>query len=185
MKKSELEKDVGDLLNGLISSDYDIPRGSDVMKVILRKLFMVMVIGVVLVSINFLLYQNEWRDLLAVLVFSLLPLAIFSIIFIVTLYQPISMYLSLTNEIKESSLVVQFLIKKVRDYWRVLFALNCAIGIVLLFLNDGFVVGFGAAWFVTYIMGVIAFQTSLSRYMTPAVVSSLSKVKEVLSTSPR
>ncbi|EAW7911019.1 protein traS [Salmonella enterica] len=185
MKKSELEKDVSDLLNNLISSDPDIPGNSVVMKVILRKLFIVVVIAVVLVNVNFLLYQNEWRDLLSVLVFSLLPLAIFSLVFILTLYQPISMYLSLTNEIKESSLVVQLLIKKVSHYWHVLFALNCAIGIVLLFLDDGFVVGFGAAWFVTYIVGIIAFQTSLSRYMTPAVVSSLSKVKEVLSASPK
>ncbi|EJD0489367.1 protein traS [Salmonella enterica] len=185
MKKSELEKDVDDLLKRLVSSDYDIPENSGVMKILLRKLFMVTFIGVALVSLNFLLYQDEWRDLLAVLVFSILPLAIFSLVFIASLYQPVSMYLSLTDEIKESSLVVQLLIKKVRHYWHVLFALNCAVGIVLLFIDDGFVVGFGAAWFVTYIMGTIAFQTSLSRYMPPAVVSSLSKVKELLSASPK
>lgn len=184
MKKSELENDVSDLLKRLSSSDYDIPESSDVMKVILWKLFMVMVIGVVLVSVNFCLYQDEWRDFLAVLVFSILPIAIFGLVFIVSLYQPVSMYLSLSDEMKDGSVVVQLLIKKVRHYWYVLLSLNCGIGILLLFLDDGFVVGFGAAWFVTYIIGIIAFQTSLSRYMTPAVVSSLSKMRELLSASP-
>ncbi|ECF7998778.1 protein traS, partial [Salmonella enterica] len=97
MKKSELEKDVDDLLKRLVSSDYDIPENSGVMKILLRKLFMVTFIGVALVSLNFLLYQDEWRDLLAVLVFSILPLAIFSLVFIASLYQPVSMYLSLTD----------------------------------------------------------------------------------------
>lgn len=185
MKKSELEKDVDDLLKRLNSSDYDIPGNSDVMKVILPKLFVVMVIGVVLVSVNYSLYQDEWRDLLAVFVFFLLPFAIFSLVFIASLFQPVSMYLSLSDEIKERSLVVQLLIKKVKHYWHMLFALNCVIGILLLFLDDGFVVGFGASWFVTYIIAIIAFQTSLTRYMTPAVVSSLSKVKELLSATPK
>ncbi|EBP0486120.1 protein traS, partial [Salmonella enterica] len=38
---------------------------------------------------------------------------------------------------------------------------------------------------VTYLISMLTLQTSLSRYMTPAVVSSLSKVKELLSASQK
>ncbi|EBO4967379.1 protein traS, partial [Salmonella enterica] len=55
----------------------------------------------------------------------------------------------------------------------------------LLFCDDGFIIGLGLSWFATFLFSGLLFQMSLSRYMTPAVVSSLSKVKELLTASPK
>ncbi|ECW6540204.1 protein traS, partial [Salmonella enterica subsp. enterica serovar Give] len=51
--------------------------------------------------------------------------------------------------------------------------------------GESFIGGLGFSWFVTYLISMLTLQTSLSRYMTPAVVSSLSKVKELLTASPK
>lgn len=185
MKRSELEKDVFELFDKIKQSDYDIPANSAVMSVIFKKLLVVIVIQMVIVGVDCIYNDVEWRGVVWISIVSLVVNIVFAFIFIVTLYQPICMGLSVSEEIKRSSQIVQLLTKKVRSYWFGLITINTVVGLVLVLCGDGFVVGLGASWLVTYIISMIMLQTSLSRYMTPAVVSSLSKVKVLLSASPK
>ncbi|EAA7680423.1 protein traS [Salmonella enterica] len=185
MKKLDLELDINSLIESIKTSDYEIPKNSDVMKVILKKLMIVVLIQVVMLFFDFVMYGNEWGGFIGKVLFSCVGVLVFSFVFIFTLYQPVSMMLSINDEIKKSSLVMKLLVDKIKKYWQMLVFVNLVIGVVLLFSDDGFVIGLGGAWFSTFIISVILFQMSLSRYMTPAVVSSLSKVKELLTASPK
>lgn len=185
MKKSELEKDVEVLIEAVRASDYEMPSNSDVMKIIFRKLRVVILIQAMLLLIDFLLYGNEWGGFAGKLLISSVGVLVFMFAFSITLYQPVSMILSIDSEVKKGSLVINLLMDKLNRYWRALVSVNLFVGAFLLICEDGFVSGLGISWLVTFIIASILFQVSLSRYMTPVVVSSLSKVKELLSASPK
>ncbi|EBG8827504.1 protein traS [Salmonella enterica] len=185
MKKSELERDVSFLIESIRKSDYEIPKNSDVMKVILSKLRVVVLIQALMIFLDFIMYGNEWGGFIGKVMFSLMGVLFFSFVFIMALYQPVSMMLSISDEVKNRSLIIKLLIEKIKKYWRLLIVVNLMIGGALLFCDDGFIIGLGLSWFATFLFSGLLFQMSLSRYMTPAVVSSLSKVKELLTASPK
>ncbi|ELE9247909.1 protein traS [Enterobacter kobei] len=183
MKRSELEKDAYRLLDEIKHSDYEIPTNSAVMSVVLKKLLIVIVIQFVLIGGDCIYNDVGWRGVVFISIVSLGVNALFAIIFIMSLYQPISMSLSVSEEVKRNSLIVQLLMKSVRRHWLWLVLINTAVGLVLVLCGDGFVVGLGVSWFVTFMITMIAFQMSLSRYMTPAVVGTLSLISEMISPS--
>lgn len=185
MKKSELERDVCFLIESIHKNDYEIPKNSDVMKVIFSKVWVVILIQALMIFCDHIIYGNEWGGLIGKVMFSFMGVVFFSFAFILALYQPVSMMLSINDEVRNRSLTIKLLMEKIKKYWRLLVVVNLMVGGALLFCDDGFIIGLGFSWFATFLISGILFQMSLSRYMTPAVVSSLSKVKELLSASPK
>ncbi|EBK0441467.1 protein traS, partial [Salmonella enterica] len=86
---------------------------------------------------------------------------------------------------RRDSILLKIVKNKILFYTRLLLIVNSLVGCVLLWAGEPFVAGLGFSWFATFIVSMLFLQGSLSRYMTPAVVSSLSKVKELLSASPK
>ncbi|EHF4095855.1 protein traS, partial [Salmonella enterica subsp. enterica serovar Newport] len=111
--------------------------------------------------------------------------AFFSLVFLMSTYNLVSLKLSLGSEITEQSVLLKLVERKINSYSLFLLAVNAIVGCILLSSGERFVAGLGFSWFVTYLISMLTLQTSLSRYMTPAVVSSLSKVKELLSASQK
>ncbi|ECW6786837.1 protein traS, partial [Salmonella enterica subsp. enterica serovar Give] len=83
------------------------------------------------------------------------------------------------------SILLSLVEKKINSYGLFILLVNIFVGCILLWTGESFIGGLGFSWFVTYLISMLTLQTSLSRYMTPAVVSSLSKVKELLTASPK
>lgn len=181
MRKSELEQDVRALIEKVKGSDYEIPRNSDVMRVILKKIQMVVVIQVVMIFCNFIIYGYDYEALIGISIMSAVGILFFSLIFIFSLYQPVSIILSINEVDKGDSLIIKLLMGKLKQYWKCLMFINLIIGAGLLLFDEGFIIGLGFSWFVTFLICMGSFQMSLSRYMTPAVVSSLSKLREIIS----
>lgn len=181
MKRSELERDARALFESVKSNDYDIPTNSAVMKVILKKLLVVVFIQLLMIGVDSIYYDSEWRGVIAVSIVSAGVNLLFAFIFIVSLYQLVSMSLSISEEMKQRSLIVRLLTKRMRSYWRGLIAVNTSVGLVLVLCGDGFVMGLGASWFATFMLSMIFIQVSLTRYMTPVVINVLSGIKEQLS----
>ncbi|ESJ30026.1 hypothetical protein CFSAN001092_13587, partial [Salmonella enterica subsp. enterica serovar Nchanga str. CFSAN001092] len=107
------------------------------------------------------------------------------LIFLMSTYNLASLKLVLGCEITEQSVLLKLVERKINSYSLFLLAVNAFVGCILLWTGESFIGGLGFSWFVTYLISMITLQTSLSRYMTPAVVSSLSKVKELLSASQK
>ncbi|HFI6120624.1 TPA: protein traS [Escherichia coli] len=185
MRKSVLEQDVSALIEKIKESDYEIPKNTDVMRVVLKRIQMVIVIQLLMIFCHFIIYGYDYEALIGISIISAVGILFFSAVFVPSLYQPVSMMLSINEIDKGESLIIKLLMGKLKRYWKYLVVINLIIGAVLLLSGEGFVSGLGFSWFVTYLICMMSFQMSLSRYMTPAVVSSLSKMKELISTSPK
>lgn len=191
MKCSDLEKDASLILNSIRENDYEIPENKEIIKLALSWLKYVFFLQILFVVFDCFLYpevlnyQYQVSKMLFLMLLSFCTILFFSFVFIASVYNSLSMYLIIKDDVKCNSLLLKVIKQKVSFHAKLLFVINSIIGVTLLFSGEYFVAGLGFSWFVTYLISMLALQTSLSRYMTPAVVSSLSKVKELLTASPK
>ena len=191
MKRSELEMDAEFILASMNDRDYEIPTNKKVMAVIWCSLKYVYLLQFIFVILAFILYKEEGsldyqlKKLIFLTLISCASMAFFSFAFIGVAYSNVCVFLVLGDDIKRESILLRVIKGKIEFYKWLLLIVNSLVGCILLWIGEPFVAGLGFSWFVTFIVCGIVLQGSLSRYMTPAVVSSLSKVKEVLSASPR
>ena len=163
MKRSELEKDVAFILDAFKEVDYEIPSNRNILKAIFSKLVIVYALQVsfIIVDVFFNSKSGEYHYF-DTIVLALGSNAFFSVVFLMSTYE-----------------------KKIGFYSLFLMSVNTIVGFILILKDESLIGGLGFSWFVTYIISMLTLQTSLSRYMTPAVVSSLSKMKELISASPK
>ena len=186
MKRSELEKDAAYILDKFKQLDYEIPSNRQILKVIFYKLVIVYVFQLLFIVSDIFINSNVSEyHYFDTFVLSLGSNAFFSLVFLMSTYNLVSLKLSLGSEITEQSVLLKLVERKINSYSLFLLAVNAIVGCILLSSGERFVAGLGFSWFVTYLISMLTLQTSLSRYMTPAGVSSLSKVKELLSASPK
>lgn len=191
MKRSELEMDADFILASMNDRDYEIPTNKKVMGVIWCSLKYVYLLQFIFVILAFTIYKEEgsldyqFKKLIFLTLISCASMAFFSFSFIGVTYSNVCVFLVLGDDVKRESILLRIIKSKIEFYKWLLLIVNSLVGCILLWIGEPFVAGLGFSWFVTFIVCGIVLQGSLSRYMTPAVVSSLSKVKEVLSVSPR
>ncbi|HDC1791728.1 TPA: protein traS [Salmonella enterica] len=186
MKRSELEKDAAYILDTFKYLDYEIPTNREILKIIFSKLMMVYALQLVfIISDVFLNASSDGYHYFDTLILTFGSNLFFSLVFLMSTYNLVSLKLSLGREITESSVLLKLVERKINSYSLFLLTVNAFVGCILLWTGESFIGGLGFSWFVTYLISMITLQTSLSRYMTPAVVSSLSKVKDLLATTSK
>lgn len=182
MKRSDLDRDAGCFLDALEARDYEIPSNRQILKIIFSKLIIVYALQLSFIALDFILntgkYGYHFFDTFVLAVGSNL---FFSLAFLMTTYSAVCMSLVIGEEIRKQSILLQIIDKKVRFYSCFLVFINTVIGIILLWAGERFVAGLGFSWFATFLVSILLLQGSMSRYMTPAVVSSLSKIRELVS----
>lgn len=180
------EKDAAYILDKFKQLDYEIPTSREILKLIFSKLMVVYVFQLVFIILDvFLNAKSGGYHYFDTLVLAFGSNVFFSLIFLMSTYNLASLKLVLGCEITEQSVLLKLVERKINSYSLFLLAVNAFVGCILLWTGESFIGGLGFSWFVTYLISMITLQTSLSRYMTPAVVSSLSKVKELLSASQK
>ncbi|EDQ4720292.1 protein traS [Salmonella enterica subsp. enterica] len=186
MKRSELEKDVAFILDAFKEVDYEIPSNRNILKAIFSKLVIVYALQVsfIIVDVFFNSKSGEYHYF-DTIVLALGSNAFFSVVFLMSTYDSVCMRLALGDEIINQSIFFKLIEKKIGFYSLFLMSVNTIVGFILILKDESLIGGLGFSWFVTYIISMLTLQTSLSRYMTPAVVSSLSKMKELISASPK
>ncbi|EAY5712056.1 protein traS [Salmonella enterica] len=186
MKRSDLEKDAAYILDRFKQLDYEIPSNREILKVIFSKLVIVYTLQFtfIIADVFFNAKPGEYHYF-DTFVLALGSNVFFSFIFLMSTYSIVSLKLSLGAEIIGQSILLSLVEKKINSYGLFILLVNVFVGCILLWSGERFVAGLGFSWFVTYLISMLTLQTSLSRYMTPAVVSSLSKVKELLTASPK
>ncbi|EEA8304834.1 protein traS [Salmonella enterica subsp. enterica serovar Rubislaw] len=191
MKRSELEKDASFILASMSERDYEIPTNKKIMGIIFGRLKYVYLLQVVFVILAFVIYKEpgdldyQFKKIIYLSLLSCATMAFFSLAFIGATYSNVCIFLTLGDDVRRESILLKILKNKIEFYTRLLFIVNSLIGCILLWTGEPFVAGLGVSWFATFIISMLFLQGSLSRYMTPAVVSSLSKVKELLTASPK
>ncbi|EAQ2108466.1 protein traS [Salmonella enterica subsp. arizonae] len=191
MKRSELETDASFILASMNGRDYEIPTNKKIMSIIFGRLKYVYFLQIIFVVLSFVIYKEpadldyQFKKIIYLSLLSCVTMAFFSLVFIAATYSNVCMFLTLGDDVRRDSILLKIVKNKILFYTRLLLIVNSLVGCVLLWAGEPFVAGLGFSWFATFIVSMLFLQGSLSRYMTPAVVSSLSKVKELLSASPK
>jgi len=191
MKRSDLEKDAAFILTSISDRDYEIPSNKNILKVIFGWLKYIYGVQVFFVILAYFIYREpgdlnyQMQKIASLSLLSVPSLFVFTLVLIGATYSHVCISLMLGDEVKNESILLMIIKKKISFYSRLLFIVNSLIGFILLWVGEPFIAGLGFSWFVTFLMSALCLQGSLSRYMTPAVVSSLSKVKELLSATPK
>ncbi|MCL6746921.1 protein traS [Kosakonia sp. R1.Fl] len=186
MKRSELEKDADYILAEFENRDYEIPSNHQILKIIFSRLMIVYAIQIMFIVADgvFNHEQGEY-PFFYTLALALGSNLFFTLAFLMSSYNPVCIRIALGDEIGKQSILIGLVEKKIHFYSVFLLCTNAIVGLILLWAGERFVAGLGFSWFGTYLISVLCLQGSLSRYMTPAVVHSLSKVQELLSASPK
>ncbi|HEI6739721.1 TPA: protein TraS [Yersinia enterocolitica] len=81
----------------------------------------------------------------------------------------------------KKSVLMQILAKKIRFYGKFLLLFNTLVGLFLLYFHEAAVAALGLSWFGSFIFSGIILQGSMSRYMTPAAIDTVTKIKAIIS----
>lgn len=190
--KSDLKKDVDMILDDL-ERDYEIPSFLYVFKVISKLIFGIVVVQLVVSALDFIIWSEKYSggytkpyDALLIYIMGILGVLIFPLfILFIVCYSPLTMMSCLSDRVKNSSLILTVARKRVRYISVSAVLVNVFVGACFAINESGMVVFMGGSWFVTIIVSAFIYNASMSPYLTPAVVSSLSKVKELLSASQK
>jgi len=191
MRRSDLEKDAAFILESMKERDYEIPSNVKIMGVIFGWLKYAYFLQVIFTFLAFFIYREsgdlsyQMKKLTYLSLISFATMTFFSLAFIGAAYSNVCFFLTLGDDVKRDSILLRVVKNKIVFYSRLLLIVNAIIGFILLWVGEPFVAGLGFSWFATFIVSALFLQGSLSRYMTPAVVSSLSKVKELLSSTSK
>lgn len=185
----DLKKDVEMVLKDL-KRNHEVSSGLMFFPFLFRIISAFLLMQVCLSAIDFYLWGGWYRggnkEAFAIYVIGILGVLILSsIVMFIICYNPFLMVSCLSKEAKGKSLLLNIAKAKFRYVLFVVMLLNIVVGLCLVFNEPGMVAFMGGSWFVTIIIAAQVYNIALGPYFTPAVISGLSKIKEVLSASPR
>ncbi|EPS7491357.1 protein traS [Escherichia coli] len=188
MKRSEVEKDAYFILESLKEKDYEIPSNKQILGVLFRKIWLVYALQLIMVFLDCYFYFSDENDIfyslnkfMGVLLLSFGSMLFFTLTFVGSMYSPVTMFLVIGEAVMEKSVLIQILSKKIRFYSKFLLLFNTLIGLFLLYFHEAAVAALGLSWFGSFLFCVIILQGSMSRYMTPAAIDTISKIKTIIS----
>lgn len=177
--KSEIEKDIRHLMMSL-EDDYRIPSSGEIMLPVIKVLSVAYFMHVVAIIANEFYYNDDvW--LLGLGIWLLLSCGLLTVVVLMMTYSNVSLLMCIPKEVRDKSLLIGIGKRKLKVYSYVIIAVNFFVAIILITENHEFIFGYGISWFVCMIIGGITFSMSMSRYMTPAVVATLNKIRRVVS----
>lgn len=177
--KSEIEKDVQHLVTSL-KDDYRIPSSGEIIFPVIKVLSVVYFMHVVAIIANEFYYDEDiWFP--GVVMWFVLSCVILTALALVMTYGNLSLLMCIPKEVRNKSLLISIGKKKLMTYGYVTIAINFVVAIILITGNHEFIFGYGISWFACMIIGGITFSMSMSRYMTPAVVATIDKIRQVVS----
>lgn len=177
--KSEVENDAKNIMESL-DADYRIPTSSEIILPIIKVMSVVYLMHALAVIVNEFIYKDDvW--LLGIGMWLFLSCGILTGVALIMTYGNLSLMMCIPKKVRDESLLFAIGKKKLKVYGYVIVAINVAVGIMLIDGDHEFIFGYGVSWFVSMIVGGITFSMSMSRYMTPAVVATLDKIRQVVS----
>lgn len=96
-------------------------------------------------------------------------------------YGNISLLMCIPKDVRDKSLLIGIGKRTLKVYSYVAVVINFVVAIVLITGNHEFIFGYGLSWVASMLIGALIFSMSMSRYMTPAVVATLDKIRQVVS----
>lgn len=183
IRKSDIEKDMENMMSSL-NGDYEIPTSWMIVRPVIKLMSIVYIMLFLAALINgFVYFDNEYPMELFYggAFFAAVSGVVLTAMALMMTYGNISMLMCIPKDVRDRSLLIGIGKRKLKTYGYVIVAINVVVAIVLISERGDFIIGYGVSWFVSMIVGGITFSMSMSRYMTPAVVATLDKIRQVVS----
>lgn len=179
VKRSDIENDVKMLMQSF-KNDYRIPTSGEIIFPIIKLMSVVYMMHVVVITVGLIVCDKKiWFPGIAM--WLVLSCGILTVMAIMMAYGNISLLMCIPKEVREKSLLVNLAKKKLRLYGLVMIVFNIFVGVVLISERSSLIIGYGFSWFASFLIGGIVFSMSMSRYIPPAVVATLDKIRQVVS----
>ncbi|EEL3199977.1 hypothetical protein HAR72_003174 [Salmonella enterica] len=179
--KSDVEADAKEILDSL-RKDYEIPSSGKVIYPVIKIMTVVYIMHFLAYLINDVVYQELGRNIFGEFTCFLISCAVLTIMALMMTYGSLSIVMCIPKKQRDESLLLEIIKKRLRAYFLAVVIINTLTAIVMINVGPGFIVCYGFSWFASFLIGGIVFSMSMSRYMTPAVVAALDKIREVIST---
>lgn len=183
MTRTEIEADAKFIVDSLQSNDYAIPETSEILKPIFKWLSIVYIIQVVGCLLDYMLHFSVWEsyDTSDVAIMSSVSCVVVTLMVLIIFYGNVSLSLCISREVRDKSILCRMIKVKLKAYIMAITSINIVCAIILLLCGPAWIGALGASWFVTIMLSCVLFSYSMSRYTTPAVTATLSKIGEALS----
>lgn len=179
VKRSDIENDVKMLMQSF-KNDYRIPTSGEIIFPIIKLMSVVYMMHVVVITVGLIVCDKKiWFPGIAM--WLVLSCGILTVMAIMMAYGNLSLLMCIPKEVREKSLLVNLAKKKLRLYGLIMIVFNIFVAVVLISERSSLIIGYGFSWFASFLIGGIVFSMSMSRYMTPAVVATLDKIRQVVS----
>ncbi|EBP3773442.1 hypothetical protein ACDQ64_003929 [Salmonella enterica] len=179
VKRSDIENDVKMLMQSF-KNDYRIPTSGEIISPIIKLMSVVYMMHVVVITVGLIVCDKKiWFPGIAM--WLVLSCGVLTVMAIMMVYGNLSLLMCIPKEVREKSLLVNLAKKKLKSYGLIMIVFNIFVAIVLISERSSLIIGYGFSWFASFLIGGIVFSMSMSRYMTPAVVATLDKIRQVVS----
>lgn len=179
--KSDIEKDAKNII-GSLQGDYAIPTSGQIITPIIKVMSVIYLMHLFAYAANDLFYNEVGVDFVGQMACFFISCGVLTIMVLMMTYGNMSMLLCIPKDVRSSSLLLNILRDKLKFYGYVIVAINVVAAIVMINIGPGFIVCYGFSWFACILIGGVILSMSMSRYMTPAVVATLDKIRQVIST---
>ncbi|MDL4915019.1 MULTISPECIES: hypothetical protein [Enterobacterales] len=179
VKRSDIENDVKMLMQSF-KNDYRIPTSGEIISPIIKLMSVVYMMHFVVITVGLIVCDKKiWFPGIAM--WLVLSCGILTVMAIMMAYGNLSLLMCIPKEVREKSLLVNLAKKKLRLYGLIMIVFNTFVAVVLISERSSLIIGYGFSWFASFLIGGVVFSMSMSRYMTPAVVATLDKIRQVVS----
>lgn len=172
--RSELEKDVNNIIRDLQTTDYRIPSISDIALLSMKKLapfyFFIFISGLFTWG-----FHGPHELLIAAVVFlySIAGAAIITLLVVVLLYYPNFMFMCLSDKVKSRSFLCLKLERLIKLNVRFVHIISIIISLpFVIFISTGFLIPF-ISYFVMILIASIAIRVSMGGYFTSEIINTL------------
>ncbi|ELN3219060.1 conjugal transfer protein TraS [Salmonella enterica] len=185
----DLKKDVEILLDDL-KRNYEIPSALNSVKFSFKIILVALVMQFFLSALDFIIWGGEYRGgcreaiiIYCIGLFGVLLLP--SVVLLIACHSPVMIMSCLSDEARRKSILLKVAKNKFKYALGFAIVANLVVGVCFA-LNESAMIAFmGGSWFVIILISISIYNMMMSPYLTPAVVSGLSKVKELLSATPK
>ncbi|MDV1123185.1 hypothetical protein RZR41_24560 [Raoultella ornithinolytica] len=182
--KSDIEKDARNIIESL-QGDYVIPTSSQIITPIIKPMSIIYFMHLLAYAANDFFYNEVRIDFLGQTTYFFISCGILTLMALIMTYGNLSILMCIPKDVRDSSLLLNLLRDKMKFYGCVMIAINIVVAVVMINIGPGFIVFYGFSWFASILIGGVILSMSMSRYMTPAVVATLDKIREVVSSEAK
>ncbi|MEZ6878352.1 hypothetical protein [Enterobacter sp. KBR-315C3_2022] len=177
--KSDIENDANKIIDSL-KKDYRIPTSGEIIFPVIKVMSIVYAMHIIAIFGNEFVYKKDiWFP--GVIMWLVLSCGILTVVALMMTYANLSMLMCIPKDVRDKSILLNVGKQKLKIYGCIIIAINIVVAIVLISERSDFIIGYGFSWFASFLIGGVVFSMSMSRYMTPAVVATLDKIRQVVS----